>query len=106
MREFAKAFYLSPQWRRVRGYIFQRDAGLCVRCGRPGEIVHHRTPLTPANLGDPAIALGEDNLETLCRDCHTLAHIRSQPTAAGLAFDQDGNLVQRSVLRDAGEGNG
>lgn len=106
MREFAKAFYLSPQWRRVRKYIFRRDAGLCVRCGRPGEIVHHRKPLTPANLSDPSIALGEDNLELLCRDCHALAHIRSLPAAEGLTFDQDGNLVERNGFRGADEANG
>lgn len=99
MREFAKAFYLSPQWRRVREYIFQRDAGLCVRCGRPGQIVHHRTPLTPGNLGDVSIALGEDNLELLCRDCHTLVHIRHHAAADGLTFDDDGNIVKREELR-------
>lgn len=95
MRDFAKAFYLSPQWRRTREYIYQRDAGLCVKCGRPGEIVHHRTPLTPDNLSNAAIAFGEDNLELLCRECHGQAHAHSLPTAEGLCFDENGNLVLR-----------
>ncbi len=98
MREFAREFYLSKEWRRVRAYIMERDAGLCVRCGRPGEIVHHKEHLTPENIGDPAIALGEDNLELLCRDCHGLEHQTSPTTAAGLMFDDDGNLVERFEL--------
>lgn len=98
MREFAKAFYLSPEWRRVRAYVFTRDTGLCVRCGGVGEIVHHKQHLTPENISDPAIALGEDNLELLCRDCHALAHAASPSTADGLMFDKDGNLVRRDPL--------
>lgn len=47
MREFAKAFYESPAWRRTRAYILKRDAGLCVHCGEPGVIVHHKIELTP-----------------------------------------------------------
>lgn len=74
MREFAKEFYLSPAWRRAREYVFRRDAGLCVECGDPGEIVHHKTPLTPENIRDPSVSLGEDNLELLCRKCHGLKH--------------------------------
>lgn len=94
MREFARAFYLSKEWRRAREYIIVRDAGLCVRCGRPGEIVHHKKHLTPENIGDLAIALGEDNLELLCRDCHSLAHAGAMPTASGLTFDENGNVVE------------
>lgn len=98
MREFAREFYLSKEWRRVRAYIVERDAGLCTRCGRPGEIVHHKTHLTPENINDPAIALGEDNLELLCRECHGLEHQTDPLTAAGLTFDGDGNLVERLEL--------
>lgn len=95
MRDFARDFYLSKAWRRTRAYILKRDMGLCVRCGRPGEIVHHKIHLTPANIDDPDIALGEDNLETLCRDCHAMEHMGESPTAEGLCFDEDGNLVER-----------
>ena len=66
MRDFAKAFYLSKEWRRARAYVFNRDAGLCVRCGALGEIVHHKEHLTPQNISNPEIALGEGNLELLC----------------------------------------
>lgn len=100
MREFAKAFYLSREWRRARACIFARDAGLCVHCGALGEIVHHKEPLTPANISNPAIALGEENLELLCRDCHALAHAGSLPADSGLAFDEEGNIVKRERYSD------
>lgn len=98
MKNFARSFYLSKEWRQVRAYIFERDHGLCVECGRPGEIVHHKVHLTPANITDPSIALGESNLELLCRDCHALAHAATLPTDAALAFDEDGNLVPRKFM--------
>ena len=89
MRDFAKAFYLSKEWRRARAYVFNRDAGLCVRCGELGEIVHHKEHLTPRNIGDPGIALGEDNLELLCRNCHALAHAGELAIDSGLMFDDE-----------------
>lgn len=98
MREFARAFYLSKEWRRVRAYIFNRDAGLCVRCGAPGEIVHHREHLTPGNINNPEIALGEGNLELLCRECHALAHAGELATDSELMFDEEGNIVKRWLV--------
>ena len=90
MREFAKEFYLSPAWRRAREYVFRRDAGLCVECGDPGEIVHHKTPLTPENIRDPSVSLGEDNLELL-------KHATDVPADSALIFDPEGNLIPRNV---------
>ena len=84
MRAFAKAFYESPAWRSTRAYIIKRDAGLCVRCGAPGAIVHHKRPLTPDNIDDPLVSLNEENLETLCRACHAIAHGAAPPIADGL----------------------
>ena len=55
MRAFAKAFYESPAWRSTRAYIIKRDAGLCVRCGALGAIVHHKRPLTPENVVEAAL---------------------------------------------------
>ena len=62
------------------------------------EIVHHKEHLTPENINTPEIALGEDNLELLCRDCHALAHASDLPADRGLMFDEDGNLVERELL--------
>lgn len=94
MREFAKSFYLSQAWRNTRAYIIKRDMGLCVRCGKPGEVVHHKIHLTPQNINDPNITLSEDNLETLCRECHAIEHEGQPITASGLRFDSEGNLVE------------
>lgn len=57
----------------------KRAKGLCEVClskglYRPGEIVHHKTPLTPENIHDPAVTMNWDNLQLLCRDCHAVAH--------------------------------
>ena len=98
MRAFAKAFYESPAWRKTRAYIIKRDAGLCVRCGAPGVIVHHKTELTPTNIDDPAISLNEKNLVTLCRTCHAIAHGAAPPIAEGLAFDENGDVIEAGLM--------
>lgn len=95
MQDFAKAFYLSKAWRDTREYIYKRDMGLCVRCGKVGAIVHHKIYLTPQNINNPAITLSEDNLELLCRECHAIEHEGQLPTASGLMFDSEGNLVEK-----------
>lgn len=68
-------FYASPQWRRKRKDIIERDNRECQRCkkeGRvgPGETVHHIKHLTDR----PDLALVDDNLITLCYSCHNLEH--------------------------------
>ncbi len=94
MKEFAKSFYLSSAWRKTRKAILKRDFGLCVRCGKPGDIVHHKIHLTPANINNLDITLSADNLETLCRECHAIEHEEKAVTASGLRFDSEGNLVE------------
>ena len=47
MKEYARAFYLSPAWQNCRNTYAQSVGGLCERCLRkglyvPGEIVHHK----------------------------------------------------------------
>lgn len=98
MRDFARSFYLSKEWRRARAYVFNRDVGLCVKCGAFGEIVHHKVPLSPGNISNLEIALGESNLELLCRECHALAHAGELATDSRLTFDEDGNVVKREFL--------
>lgn len=75
MQEFAKRFYKSKAWQRVRDKVWRRDKGLCQWCLckgiiREGVEVHHIIELTPENITDTSISLNEDNLITLCRDCH------------------------------------
>lgn len=79
MKQFAKSFYFSQAWKQCRRQVFKQRHGLCERClalglYAPGEIVHHKTPLTPDNIHDENITLNPDNLELLCRECHEKAH--------------------------------
>lgn len=79
MKEFAKAFYKSRTWRNTREAYAKSVGGLCEDClakglYHPGEIVHHRTELTPENIADPEVTLNWKNLKLVCRDCHAKAH--------------------------------
>lgn len=79
MRDFAKVFYKSKAWQRTRAAYAASVGNLCEDCLRAGviksgEIVHHKRPLTPDNISDPAVTLSFDNLELLCRDCHARRH--------------------------------
>lgn len=78
-KEFAKQFYSSKQWQNARESYAKEQRYLCENCLRnglisAGEIVHHKTELTPENINDPDITLNPDNLEMLCRRCHSAVH--------------------------------
>ncbi|WEK53334.1 MAG: HNH endonuclease [Candidatus Cohnella colombiensis] len=96
-QDFAKKFYNSRAWKICRAAYIALVFGLCERCGKPGYIVHHKVYLTPQNINDPAIALNHEFLEHLCQDCHNGEHHGShEPVVAdGLAFDSEGNLIQK-----------
>jgi len=95
-RDFAKAFYAGKAWQQCRaGYIKTVD-GLCERCSaagviKPGYIVHHKIPLTPKNINDPAVSLSWHTLEYLCKDCHEARHRQERP--APLQFDSAGQPI-------------
>lgn len=79
MKDWAAFFYSSKTWKRCREYVMKRDAYLCQDClkkGRhvPAEEVHHIIPLQPENITDPSITLNEENLVSLCRECHRARH--------------------------------
>jgi 5-methylcytosine-specific restriction endonuclease McrA len=83
MQPYAERFYKSKTWQQCRAAYAKRVGGLCERCrahGRivPGVIVHHKIHITPENINDPNITLDFNNMELLCRDCHTLAHTRGK----------------------------
>ncbi|MBQ9317421.1 MAG: HNH endonuclease [Atopobiaceae bacterium] len=98
-KDFSRHIYHSRQWERARDDAWARDHGLCQECAKRGrvtaaEIVHHITELTPLNVGDPAIAYGLDNLECVCRECHSRLHGYTKGcTREGFAFDAYGNLM-------------
>ena len=94
MQEFAKQFYKSQAWKTTRAAVFSARKGLCDLCLQqglyvPAEIVHHKTPLTPANIRDPNVTLNWDNLQLLCRDCHARMHDAKQRR---YKFDKFGRL--------------
>ena len=93
-REFAKAFYKSKAWRNVRQLALRRDMFTCCDCGGRAEEVHHKTELTPDNINIPAIALGLDNLMSLCGPCHSARTAGACDVGEGYAFDAEGQVVR------------
>lgn len=112
-REFARAFYKSDEWQKMREYILIRDKYRCQKCGKSGALeVHHVIHLTPDNINNTAITLNDRNLITLCRDCHFKEHEQEKIEGAkraasnekrpdcgeGFRFDENGFLVPVEVL--------
>ncbi|UUG68588.1 HNH endonuclease [Halomonas phage YPHTV-1] len=65
-----KQFYNSKAWKSTREYVYERDRGLCQRCGMfvfgRRAHVHHVIPIKI----DSTLRLDPNNLKLLCRDCH------------------------------------
>lgn len=98
MQDFAERFYKSKRWQAVRKAYADSVGGLCERCAAqglvvPGEIVHHRTELTPDNIQVPETALGFGNLELVCRDCHGIRH--RQVRSRRYSVDEAGRITVR-----------
>lgn len=94
-REFAEWFYKSTMWQQVRDYYYAKQFGICERCGRPGKIVHHKKYLTPKNINNPEVSMGENNLELLCQDCHNKEHMKKNGACShGFVFDANGDLIE------------
>jgi 5-methylcytosine-specific restriction endonuclease McrA len=86
-------FYQSVRWHRVRALIIQQSRGRCSECGKAGNEVHHKIPLTLSNIDDPLIALDSSNLELLCHDCHLSKRGHDTYIRDELKFDASGNVV-------------
>lgn len=74
-QEWAKSFYTGKAWRTTSKAYMATKNYICERCGAAAEVVHHKRYLTAANITDPNISLGFDNLEALCKDCHGKEHM-------------------------------
>ncbi len=100
MKPWARRFYKSKVWERIREAYLAYRHGLCERCGAGGKIVHHKQRLTPQNIHDPSVTLSFDNLELLCHNCHNKEHniIATPSRNPELAFDENGDLVHKAVL--------
>lgn len=104
---FAHQFYHSKAWKNARKVAWDRAHGLCERCAergivKPADVVHHKTPLSPDNMGDLDVTLNPERLIALCDDCHTEVHRElgigamngRKEDAARVRFDEDGNVVR------------
>lgn len=75
-KEQANVFYKSKTWEKCRTAILERDEYLCQVCLRdkdqpvPANTVHHIKHLRDY----PELALHEDNLISVCFDCHNKLH--------------------------------
>lgn len=100
IKEFAKKFYKSRKWKKCRqAYIDSRiliDGGLCEVCKEKiGYIVHHKIPLTPANINDENITLSFGNLQYDCKECHDREDVHPfvKDKTVKCWFDENGNPV-------------
>jgi len=53
----------------TRALVWARDGGVCRRCGKPGEQIHHRKPRGAGGTSDPATNEPQ-NLVLLDQACH------------------------------------
>lgn len=70
-----KGFYRTYAWKKKRRQILARDHQACQECRKKGRytkavMVHHIRHLQD----EPALALTDDNLESVCKDCHEKLH--------------------------------
>ena len=92
-KPFAVAFYHSKAWKSARAQALRRDAYTCQSCGGHATEVHHVIELTAENIGNPRIALGIDNLQSLCWSCHNKETIGVSDLPKGYVFNENGEVV-------------
>lgn len=95
MKRIGDKIYHTSAWRKLRRYYYGKQHGVCERCGRPGDIVHHKVHINESNVNDPSITLNEKLLELLCHECHNKEHKQiHSATRKGMGFDEEGNLIK------------
>lgn len=93
-------FYRSRQWRAKRQEILKRDNYECLHCKRDGRVttindavleIDHIQELEKA----PELALTDDNLRTLCRDCHNKRHkkVNYKPSKRKKKWDDELDIL-------------
>ena len=99
-KEWAKWFYNGKKWLRFRdAYIEERiriDGGVCEDCREnQGYILHHRIILTETNIHDDDIALNEDLVMYVCKECHDSyeGHGVGHKSKLLCVFDKDGQPI-------------
>ena len=100
MKEYASSLYSSKAWQKTRDAYKKSVGGLCEICwakgiAKPGEIVHHKTPVTPENINDPTVTLAFSNLRLVCRDHHKQYHPKGRPRR--YCIDESGRILLRDL---------
>ena len=109
-----KDFYHSKAWERVRKSVWLKQNLLCAKCHMPvyvdgisdyipkkfrrRGIVHHIKELDNNNVYDDEIALNENNLIGVCKECHENEHHTDIAKRNEYDFDEYGNLIPRNKL--------
>jgi len=78
----------SPSWEALRRMVWERDGGLCRRCGEPGSDVDH---VHERHLGGADCL---ENLALLCRFCHYIL----KPIVEGWASPEGTDAELRAVI--------
>lgn len=78
MRELRRKAYNSSQWRKLRE-VYIKQNPLCCECLRngkvtPAEDIHHKSSPFKGGEINWHLLLDYDNLEGLCKQCHSLHH--------------------------------
>lgn len=99
-KSWARSFYRSPEWERVRRAALVRDHGMCQHpgCNHPAQEVHHIIHLTPDNINDATISLNLDNLQSLCRECHMREHYDER--VRGVSYANRIRMQHSDILDD------
>lgn len=84
-------FYRCEKWKQARALKIALASGLCEKCGKVGEEVHHIKYLTEENVSDNSISISQDNLILLCKECHNKEHKRFKRNRTN--FDENGDLI-------------
>lgn len=97
MKDYATTFYSSTAWKNTRTAYAKSKGNLCESCLErglfaPGEIVHHKTHITPQNINDPNITLNWNNLRLVCRECHAAEH---EQRKRRYRFDEAGKVITK-----------
>jgi len=81
----SSAFYRSPEWRRLRAVVLQRDPVCATRgCGRPSSHVDHIVPRSRGGADTPG------NLRGVCVSCHNRRSASGNAPLRAIGFDVNG----------------